>query len=121
MTLTDHFTYHVTSDLAATRTAIIASVLSDPAALRELEESRELWLDLPVAALAESLYQLFRLRQHDDTAAAFMARQEQVNIGRSVEALYMGAINTWLDAELAEVDLDQLGESENIPEPDNAA
>ena len=34
-------------------------------------------------------------------------RQEQVNIGRSVEALRHGAINTWLDAELAEVDLDQ--------------
>lgn len=121
MKLHENFKQHLSSDIAAARRAFTQAALADPAALRELEESTELWLDLPVDAISGALSQIHTLRQGDSAAHAFSIRQEQVHIGQAVERLYMDAINTWLDAECQDVDLRALEREENLPEPEDAA
>ena len=121
MNLADHFRANLSSDLAAARRDITRAVLADTEAVRQLEADTELWLKLPAEVLSSSLSQIYSARQHDTDASAWRVRHMQTLIGQSVESLYMRALDTWLDAELADVDFAALAREENIPEPGDAA
>jgi len=117
MNLTDHFTQHLSSDLAESRRLITCSVLSDPGALVEIEERAELWLELPIATICRGLEKIDRLRQGDTAAHLVGIQQAQVEIGRVVETLFMSAIDKWINEEFDSVDLPALLAAENIQEP----
>lgn len=115
MKLIDHFKKHLSSDIQASRKAMIDSILRDPAALSELEASRELWFDLSLVDIGQ---RITRILDMDEKADAVKISAERWHGFRAIEKLWINAINTYIDVEYQDVDLDHLMREESLPEPE---
>lgn len=115
MKLREHFKQHLQSDIATGSALMLESILADPEALAEHEETIALWFDFDLKTMGEHLGNIVRLELLQPSDWQIKVAGQHMQQGERLADLWLDSLRKRIAAMYAEVDIAALLADEHEP------
>lgn len=127
MKIIEHIKTHAHERVIQGRYDSMMACLADPEALNELDQSMETWLDVDLRILGPIMADIYQLMQRvcytkkerDDVNALLTIHQ--IRVASLVTNAWFGSLGSCVDGHLSQINMEELIEARNLPEPGEAA